>query len=410
MKKCIKVFLLSFLVIFNIDVYACGEIKNVVSNIGTVSQINNTNYLVIIPDDVDNVTLLATTNYKWIDGYGPRKVNTNEEVQLKVDGSSCGYGIYTYFINFKKISSLIAENSDANDTKVNSQKKDDKNSEETNEKPLLKLLRVDGYEIDFDPKKYEYDIEVGEDVKELTIVHSSNDYNTSVKISENYQKLVDGLNVITITLTNNGATTVYKLNVTKSKPKSNNNFLASIFISNHQINFDPSTLLYDVEINNEKALNFTVVTESDLATYDIIGNSDLKNGSIIKIKVTAEDGSIREYTINIIKKFNIMNYWIYIVIILLLLVILILLISRKKKKNKSLGPQIIAGQSNTKGTIQPAVPQNSATVPPKENNTTEQLTSKAPTTSVLKILEPTNIEEPKNSVDEENNPTEIFKL
>ena len=70
------------------------------------------------------------------------------------------------------------------------------------------------------------------------------------------------------------------------------------------------------------------------AKYEILNNNDLKDQSIITIKVTAEDGTTTDYKIKIEKEFP------YLVVVvlplsLILLLILIILIIRQKKRSET---------------------------------------------------------------------------
>ena len=50
----------------------------------------------------------------------------------------------------------------------------------------------------------------------------------------------------------------------------------------------------------DKTIDFTVVTQSTKSKYEIIGNSNLKEGNnVITIKVTAENNTTKEYKVNI---------------------------------------------------------------------------------------------------------------
>ena len=50
-------------------------------------------------------------------------------------------------------------------------------------------------------------------------------------------------------------------------------------------------------------MDLTITLDDENATYKIIGNSELKNGSEVKIKVTAENGDEKTYTL-VVKKTN----------------------------------------------------------------------------------------------------------
>ena len=207
------------------------------------------------------------------------------------------------------------------------------------------------------------------------------------------------------------------MNVNKVQKKSSNNFLAGLTIEKYQLNFDPSVTEYTVEIGKESVLNISAITESELASYVILGNTNISDGDTITVRVTAENGETKDYVITVKRKFNIMDYWIFIVIgLLLFLLLLVFTISKNKKNKKKMGPETIQGENNTAGVIQDVGSQN-------QNSAQTEVFSQdgaqmAPTTSTpgtLRIIEPTNLDtQPVNNensaVDEDKSPTEIFQL
>lgn len=287
---------------------------------------------------------------------------------------------------------------------------------------ILKKLEITSHEIQFDPYKYEYSLDVDLDVKSLNIVVEPEDETVTALVSSNAYSLKDGENLITITLTDTlGNTNTYQIKVNRVEPKSNNNYLASISVTGYQLNFNPSITSYNLETGKVSSLDIQVVTESELASYEILGNSGLSDGSVITIRVTAEDGSTRNYIINISRVFNIMDYWIYILVALLVFLLLVILLIIKKNKNKKkMGPATIEGSKNTAGVIQEIAPQNmTQTVPVNQDTNNATIDLGTPTEkATLKIIEPTNIEipadvQPQNTnmtIDEDDNPTEVFKL
>ena len=103
----------------------------------------------------------------------------------------------------------------------------------------------------------------------------------------------------------NGKVTTYTITIIRKKQGeeiSNNNNIKSITIKNHSIDFKSNVYKYTVKAN-EKELDLTITLDDENATYKITGNNDLKNGSEIKIKVTAENGEEKTYTL-VIKKSN----------------------------------------------------------------------------------------------------------
>lgn len=419
MKKYALFILTVLALILKIDVYACGEITELNSNIGSVSVVNDSNYLVTIPVGTKEVTLTGKTDYSWVDGYEPRTVSTSSKIELKVDGNTCGYGIYTYFVSFKEFSPIIAEKdpepSVPEEPQTPANTTPDSGGAPTGSGDLLlSKLEITLHELDFDPYKYEYDLEVDMDVTSLDIIAEAADSTISISISSNAYSLKEGKNVVAITLVDaNGNTSVYNINVNRVKAKSNNNFLAALSIEGYQLNFDPSVTVYELGIRKEKTLNISAVPESELANFVILGNMNLSDGDTITIRVAAEDKTTRDYVINIKRVFNIMDYWIYIIILLLVLFIVIILIINKQKKNKkNMGPQTVEGNKNTAGVIQEIAPQNTVSEQSNIQQTSQTVTPVQP--GVLKIIEPTNLdpveEIPVTTVDEDNSPTEVFQL
>lgn len=78
----------------------------------------------------------------------------------------------------------------------------------------LKDLKVEGYNIDFNKEKLEYELEVDEDVNSINITATPNDDNANV-IGTGNIKLTDGVNNIKITVVaENGNEKVYQITVT----------------------------------------------------------------------------------------------------------------------------------------------------------------------------------------------------
>lgn len=424
MKKSIIPSIIGLSMLITPNVYACGEINNLTTSVGTVTQENSTNYIVTIPEGTQSVTLNATTDYSWVMGYGPREVVTNERAELKVDGSTCGYGIYTYFIKFNQLAPVIAENTTppvdtttGTDTTTGKDTTTTPNTDTTVTPALfLSSLTVKDFDLVFDKNTLNYDLTVKEDTTELEIEAAPEDTTNTVTISENAKKLLDGDNKVTVTLVNaEGVTTVYTINVTKPAKKSDNNFLASLTITGYTLNFDSSTTTYNLSIGSEKFLDIKAIAQSELAEEpEILNNSNLKDGSVVTIRVTAEDGSTRNYVINIKRQFNIMDYWMYIAIVCLVLLLIILIIINKSNKNKKkkAAPTEIDAQANTAGTIQNIEPAAAAS----EQAPVQAVTPMSGPVQ-LEPLAPTNVQPaaPTQAPVEQSAPTtdaapEVFKL
>lgn len=106
-------------------------------------------------------------------------------------------------------------------------------------------------------------------------------------------------------------TTIKNVTTTK-KNNSNpsNNYLASLRIKEHKINFDKEVLEYKIYIDDKvNTIDVEATSESETSTINIIGADDLKNNDYkVLVEVTAKDGSQKTYTINVerdkVKKVN----------------------------------------------------------------------------------------------------------
>ena len=83
--------------------------------------------------------------------------------------------------------------------------------------------------------------------------------------------------------------------------KSSNNNLSNLSSQLVDLEFDPATLNYDVTVeSNITSLNLTATPQHNKATFKIIGDENFKVGmNVVKVEVTAEDGSKKTYTINV---------------------------------------------------------------------------------------------------------------
>ena len=164
----------------------------------------------------------------------------------------------------------------------------------------------------FNSSTTEYSLLVPNSTDNLVITAYKQDPNAvSVKGDGNI-KLETGENIINIEVTaENGITKkTYKLNITREK--SSDATLKSLTVDNGTLTpeFDKDTLKYEVIVPYEiENLGISAITNSDRANYTISGNTNLvvgKNESTLT--VTAEDGSLLVYTINILRQPSTNNF------------------------------------------------------------------------------------------------------
>lgn len=250
---------------------------------------NMISYTLTVKKDVTSVKINATLESdksSFNKGYGPRTVNLNygvNNVVIKVTSESGATKTYTIKIT----------------------REDDRSSNN-----YLKSLNVSSGDFTFNKKTLNYSFTVPNEVTSLKVFATAEDAKSMVSGVKTYN-LKEGLNKITITVTaENKQTRTYTLQVTrivKNITKETNNKLESLEITNYQINFDPETTIYNLTIENEKSLNIIPKVQDSTSSVVVNGNENLKDGSVIKLVVTAVDGSTKEYIINISKNEEVNN-------------------------------------------------------------------------------------------------------
>lgn len=156
----------------------------------------------------------------------------------------------------------------------------------------LGTLAIEGYTLDFDPTRLEYDIVLNSGTTTLPdIIYTAGDKWQTVSIRK------DGVNGDTrITVkAQSGATAIYIIHF--SVQKSSNASLNNIKIDGVPLtNFDKETLHYDIELpSGTTELPEIAPVKAENAQNVTITTGDV-NGTTT-ITVTAEDGTIRTYTI-----------------------------------------------------------------------------------------------------------------
>jgi len=212
----------------------------------------------------------------------------------------------------------------------------------------LRSLTIENHPIDFSRFRFEYNLRVLYEVESLNISAEAED-NAVIPVID--QEVADNLqvgeNVITIFLEDeDGNETLYRLIVTRLAEgvplASSDATIRSLTIAGHTIDFSSETLRYILEIaSNINRLNFGIELNDENAEYRIEGNNDLSNGSIIRIIVTAEDGTEMTYIIEIESSsifdtiiYYIKEYIVYIALLLFIIFALVVIMIRKSKLKK----------------------------------------------------------------------------
>ena len=194
-----------------------------------------------------------------------------------------GYGERTVDLSGEKTVVPIkiqAENGDVRTYNLNIIKTDYKSNDAT-----LKSLKIDKANLDFKSNILEYNLDVPYDVEKIVVTPTVNNDKAIVTVNPSYALKV-GLNPISILVTaEDGTVKEYKLNVTRLEKAY---LVNKIEIEDIEINFDNKKTDYQIKTNLEK-LKFNVILNNEKATLEEIGNENLKNGSIITIKVTLDE-------------------------------------------------------------------------------------------------------------------------
>lgn len=214
----------------------------------------------------------------------------------------------------------------------------------TGDKTVDKTITLDSLafkniEFAFNKDVFEYILNVNEDVNKLDVeVLASGDIKVDVSGNDN---LKAGTNIILITLTKGNSYNIYKINVIKNDSSGKNvgdKTLNSLNIKGYNLKFDSKVFEYTLKVDKETSvLDITPTLTNGNYTYEIIGNSNLQNGSVVKIVITDLNHETNTYSIKIDKTNIFEDYKIYFIGlgILILCLIIYFIIRTNIKKNKS---------------------------------------------------------------------------
>ena len=227
----------------------------------------------------------------------------------------------------------------------------------TDIKLYLKELNVEGQTIDFSKFKTNYEIKVLYDVESIKI----NAEAASDGINTEYQNEVNlevGENEIPITLSDGTNSSVYTLKVIRLKEgeeikdASNDATLKSLVLTGYNIDFNSTVTSYELTVKyNVSNIEVKATPSDENAKFVITGNSDIVNGSVIKVDVQAEDGTLMSYKINITKQNFFQTYKTYFLIgtgVVLLILLILVIIDRKKKEKKVPKTTVVKKSSSVK--------------------------------------------------------------
>ena len=174
----------------------------------------------------------------------------------------------------------------------------------------------------FDPNVTSYTVEVDENVESIDINGSANHSKAEVT-GMGTKTLNSGSNQFEIKVkAENGEVKSYTVVVNKKSGesgtgedtpdptpvdnRSSDNTLKSLSVSKGNLypEFDPATTTYSITVDNDVTnIDVSALANDDKASVVISGNTNLREGmNTIQVKVTAENESVKTYTINVNRK------------------------------------------------------------------------------------------------------------
>lgn len=210
-------------------------------------------------------------------------------------------------------------------------------------KLYLKSLNIENQKIDFSKFKTNYELKVLYEVETLKITAEAANENVTLEYPQDVNLEV-GENDIEIKLTDGTLTSVYTIKVTRLKEgeeittASKDATLKTLTLSGYNIGFSQTQTVYELKVKyNVSTIAVTAAPNDANAKYVITGNTDIKNGSVIKVDVQAEDGTLISYKINITKESFFETFRLYFIIgagVVLLILVALIIIDKSKKKSK----------------------------------------------------------------------------
>lgn len=257
---------------------------------------NTTSYTINVTNDIDNVTITGTpedTNAKITSGIGEKSLSVgNNSVTIVVQAENGS--TKTYNIN------IVRKNLLSNDSNLSS-------------------LSVSGQTLSpaFNSNTTSYKVSVPNNITKLDVSAIAANSNAKVVISGNNNLSVGKNNIMVEVTAEDGSKKVYTIEVTRAPASSSNTTTSNSSSSSKSSNanlksisgipgldFSPDKTTYDVVVPFETTdLNISAVAANSKAKVNI-SNATLKDMEVgktntVTIVVTAEDSSVKVYTINI---------------------------------------------------------------------------------------------------------------
>lgn len=160
----------------------------------------------------------------------------------------------------------------------------------------------------FNSNTTSYNVTVPNNVTNVNVTATAADSKATLTGTGNKTLAVGNNTVNVIVTAEDGTKKTYTITITRQDqtPQSSDNDLKSLNVNGYTIspNFTPGNTNYTLEVPYEaESITVNAVTNDAKASASVTGNSGLQVGNnVVTIKVTAEDGSVKEYKINVTRK------------------------------------------------------------------------------------------------------------
>lgn len=301
-----------------VEIYKKANLSSIEIDNKKIQNFDSNTYTYNIDSKSSNIYINAVGDNVTISGdIGKKTLNHGNNI-FKINVTSSTGDIKTYTLNINYVDSR---------SKINT----------------LKSLSLSNENFKFYPSVNFYNLTVDNSIEDLTIKSELTDSkSTYVKDYGNRDiKLNVGENEVLIKVkAENGDINTYTLNIIREE-KNESCYIKNIKIKGYKLDFKKTITNYKLNINKEDtSLDINVELEDKESKYVIEGNSNLKSGSTILIKVKDKNEKTKEYYINIIKENEKPNTIITIIITALISSVVVLgitfgiyfLIKRNKSK------------------------------------------------------------------------------
>lgn len=178
-------------------------------------------------------------------------------------------------------------------------RKDDRENDNKIKSIKLNGVLLDGFSPDID----EYNFIITKDVTTIEVECELNSekakFDSTYKGVRRVKISKDKQDILVKAIAENETVKTYTIHVTRNKNSGALPVLKNLEIEGCTINFIPTTTTYEVVLKDGDKLGLTIETNNENDEYDVIGNENLKNGSIVQVIVKDEKSNQNIYTINV---------------------------------------------------------------------------------------------------------------